>query len=363
MEVRFQEGGKLYSQLLQTLRHRFLTTDLTARARHVPGPVPKGLREEKTDPTKEASTEGFAAPSSADEDRWAAHSERVTQVEATPRLNLPDAIPEFKPFPTGLSEAAGSPPAPTVTALPSGSSLPPGAEPWQSSSDNSSPGTSDLAQTTTELNALDNDASIQRIDKADEERAPSASHLGFQVHNRYLVTQDESGMVIVDQHALHERILYEQLREKAENKSLESQRLLVPEPLDLTPSEASAAIEHKEVLAKIGIEIEPFGGDTILMTSYPAMLASMRPAEVLRQVIEPLMSGGKEPSTRDILDELLHMIACKAAIKAGDRLAADEITALLEQRFHYQDTHHCPHGRPTALFFSRDQLDKMFKRT
>ena len=101
----------------------------------------------------------------------------------------------------------------------------------------------------------------------------------------------------------------------------------------------------------------------MLMTSYPAMLAKLRPAEVLRQVLEPLMSGGKEPSARDLLDDLLHMIACKAAIKAGDKLSNEEVTALLEQRFHYQDTHHCPHGRPTALFFSREQLDKLFKRT
>jgi DNA mismatch repair protein MutL len=170
-------------------------------------------------------------------------------------------------------------------------------------------------------------------------------------------------MVVVDQHALHERILYEQLRERTANKSLESQRLLMPEPIDLSPAEAAAALEHREVLATIGIEVEAFGGDTILMTSYPAMLANMRPAEVLRQVLEPLMSGGKEPSAREVLDELLHMIACKAAIKAGDRLSAEEITSLLEQRYQYQDSHHCPHGRPTALFFSRDQLDKMFKRT
>ena len=117
------------------------------------------------------------------------------------------------------------------------------------------------------------------------------------------------------------------------------------------------------MLAQIGIEIEPFGGDTVLMTSYPAMLANMRPAELLRQVLEPLMSGGKEPSARDLLDELLNMIACKAAIKAGDKLSPEEITSLLEQRYDYQDTHHCPHGRPTALYFSREQLDKMFKRT
>ena len=169
-------------------------------------------------------------------------------------------------------------------------------------------------------------------------------------------------MVIVDQHALHERILYEQIKTKVMSKSLERQRLLVPESVTLTANEAAAAADYRETLAEIGIEVEPFGGDAILVTSYPAMLAKMHPAEMLRQVLEPLMTGGKKPDARDLLDDLMNMIACKAAVKAGDRLSPDEITALLEQRHCYQDTHHCPHGRPTALFLSREQLDKMFKR-
>jgi len=122
-------------------------------------------------------------------------------------------------------------------------------------------------------------------------------------------------------------------------------------------------LESREVLKELGIEIEPFGGDTVLVSSYPAMLANFNPAEVLRQLIEQLMGGGKVPERRDLLDEMLHMISCKAAIKAGDRLNADEITALLEQRHLFQDSHHCPHGRPTALVFSREELDKRFKRT
>ena len=178
---------------------------------------------------------------------------------------------------------------------------------------------------------------VHRIDFA-REIDGSYKQLGFQSHNRYLVTQDASGMVIVDQHALHERILYEQIKTKVLSKSLERQQLLVPESVT-------------------------FGGDAVLVTSYPAMLAKMHPAEMLRQVLEPLMAGGKKPDARDLLDDLMNMIACKAAVKAGDRLSPDEITALLEQRHCYQDTHHCPHGRPTALFFSREQLDKMFKRT
>ncbi len=84
-----------------------------------------------------------------------------------------------------------------------------------------------------------------------QHQLPSSSHMGFQIHNRYLVTQDENGMVLVDQHALHERILYEQLRKKTESRALESQQLLVPEPLDLTPAEAAAAIESRNCCRKL----------------------------------------------------------------------------------------------------------------
>src|SRR5258705_13457090 len=109
---------------------------------------------------------------------------------------------------------------------------------------------------------------------------------------------------------------------------METQRLLVPEPVTLPPAETAAALEARETLLQLGIEVEPFGGDTVLVSAYPAMLANLGPAEILRQMVEQLMSGGKAPDRRDLLHELLHMISCKAAIKAGDRLSGDEITAL-----------------------------------
>ncbi|MCE2809412.1 MAG: DNA mismatch repair protein MutL, partial [Planctomycetaceae bacterium] len=190
----------------------------------------------------------------------------------------------------------------------------------------------------------------------------SARAVGFQIHNRYLITQDEAGMVIIDQHALHERILFEQIKTKVLSKSLDRQRMLVPATVQLTSAEAAMALDSKEMLAEIGFEVESFGGDTIVLNAYPSILSKRAPEEMLRQVLEALMSGGKKVNAQDVLDELMNMMACKAAIKAGDRLSDPEITALLEQRHLYHDTHHCPHGRPTALFFSRDQLDKMFKR-
>ncbi len=184
----------------------------------------------------------------------------------------------------------------------------------------------------------------------------------MQIHNRYLIAESEEGVIVIDQHALHERILYEHIRAKVLDGALEKQTLLVPEPVDLSPAEAAAALSSRELLARLGITVEPFGGDTLLVSSYPAMLAGTSPAEILRELVDHLLAGGKDPDRRDLLDELLHMISCKAAIKAGDRLSAGEIAALLEQRHLAQDTHHCPHGRPTALVFTRDELDRQFKR-
>jgi len=184
----------------------------------------------------------------------------------------------------------------------------------------------------------------------------------MQIHNRYLVTENTEGVVVIDQHALHERILYEQLRERVLAGEMETQKLLVPEPVHLSSAECAAVLDHQDLLGQLGIEVQHFGGDSVLVSSYPAMLANFAPHEALRALVEQIVAGGKSPDRRDVLDELLHMISCKAAIKAGDRLSPEEIHALLELRDVYQDSHHCPHGRPTSLVFTREELDRRFKR-
>jgi DNA mismatch repair protein MutL len=98
------------------------------------------------------------------------------------------------------------------------------------------------------------------------------------------------------------------------------------------------------------------------VSSYPAMLANLPPREVLAEIVERIVSADRLPAAGDLFDELLHTVACKAAVKYGDRLTPDEITALLEHRHLTENHHHCPHGRPTALVFSCDDLDKQFKR-
>ena len=122
-------------------------------------------------------------------------------------------------------------------------------------------------------------------------------------------------------------------------------------------------IDRASELATLGIQVEEFGGDSVLISAYPAMLANINPTELLRGVVEQLMSPETSPDRRDLVDSLLHMVSCKAAIKAGDRLAPEEIRTLIARRRSVQDSHHCPHGRPTTLVFSREELDKMFGRT
>jgi DNA mismatch repair protein MutL len=310
LEVRFQDSGRLYSQMLGALRGKFLTTDLSARIQ-TPGDDPQ-----------------------------AAHDQAQT---AQLRQQLVDW-------------AKGK-----VAA-------------WGQGTENrgQGPGAGDL-RTPLELQSLDGAYNARPLQRAGESRedvipeshAFSSQHRhppALQIHNRYLVAETNEGVTIIDQHALHERILYEQLRQRVSAGAIESQSLLVPETVDLTPAETAAALEHRDLLAELGVKIEPFGGNTLLVAAYPAMLANMNPVEVLRALLEQILSGEKRPDHSVLLDELLHTIACKAAIKAGDRLAPEEIASLLEQRHVIDNAHHCPHGRPTALVFTREELDKQFKR-
>ncbi len=381
LEVRFTDSGRVYSRLLQTLRQRFLSTDMTHRVGSAPAPEPMtgdalrsrgesvmGMPAREVDEQRQSVIEWARTgqeSSASNGPTVASSSSSVNRIDGSPihssPMHTPSAntmptgfggVPDFQPFPNGAS----SPVSPSVGSQSDGSSasqavVPGDIAPW----DLEPEPTSDSGATA----GAEGSSALGGISPS-----PSVCYLGFQVHNRYLVTQDEKGMVVIDQHALHERVLYERVCKKVlgENASLEAQRLLVPEPVSLTPSERAAALDVKDTLARIGLEIEEFGGETILIQSYPAIMPSKDPAEMLRTILESVMGAGRDPNPKDLLNHLLSTVACKAAVKAGDPLSPEEITSLLEQKDLYQDTHHCPHGRPTALFFSRDELDRMFGR-
>ncbi len=345
MEVRFQDSSRLYSQLLSTLRAKFLTTDLTAR-----------VDSAQMDSARLASA---GTPSASENDPASAHDDRHTD---RLRQQVVDwAKGKLASFGPRSGEAAWS-----TGSRPAG---PPAAHQSLELTQLSRSWTSDAAEPVDE-EPLPGPIPELPPGGAGVPGAPGDATQAFgtralkalQVHDRYLVAESAEGMLVIDQHALHERILYEHLRERILAGAVEAQNLLVPEPVDLAPAETAAVLEHRALLGQLGLKIEPFGGDTVLVTGYPAMLSNLSPVEVLHALVGQLMSGAKLPDRRDLLDELLHTIACKAAIKAGDRLAPEEIASLLAQRHLIGDPHHCPHGRPTALLFSREELDKQFKR-
>ncbi len=181
----------------------------------------------------------------------------------------------------------------------------------------------------------------------------------MQVHDMYLVVETAEGMLVLDQHALHERILFEQLQERLRAGPLEAQRLLIPEPVALS---AALALEHQAALAELGLGVEDFGGGTVLLTSYPAILGRQAPAAILRAVIDHLAAQERVPSRAQLLHDLLALLACHAAVRAGDRLTPEAIAELVARRDLAQDSHHCPHRRPTSLLFSRHELDRQFRR-
>jgi DNA mismatch repair protein MutL len=195
--------------------------------------------------------------------------------------------------------------------------------------------------------------------------APGADRAlkAIQLYDAYLVLETPEGMLVIDQHALHERILFEQLKRRLRTGTLETQSLLIPEPVELTAEQAAATLEHKEALAELGLAVGDFGGGTVLLHSYPAILARRSPQAILKAVVDHLVSRDRAPTRDQLLNDLLSLMACHAAVRAGDPLTPEEIAALVAQRALADDTHHCPHGRPTALLFSRDDLDRQFRRT
>jgi DNA mismatch repair protein MutL len=193
--------------------------------------------------------------------------------------------------------------------------------------------------------------------------AAPAEELAVQMHNRYIVVESGDGIEVIDQHALHERVLYEQLKASVAGGSLEVQPLLIPERVDLSAAEIELVTEHSTALDRAGMRVEPFGGSTVIVTSKPALAGGTPAAEIVREVLDRLAAGAAGRDAGLLVDEVLHSMACRAAIKAGDPLSKAEVDALVRDRRIVKESHHCPHGRPTSLLFSRQELDRQFRRT
>jgi len=204
-------------------------------------------------------------------------------------------------------------------------------------------------------------ASAETSQLAPEIRSEQRKFL--QIHDSFIIVQTDDGFDIIDQHALHERIIYEDLCRRIQKSKLESQKLLIPESFEVTPSGADALKTNAELLEKLGIELVPFGPKTMAIQAFPTLLAKAEPLDFVQDLIDLLDRKAPDPDGERLLDEVLNMAACKAAIKAGQKLTRSEIEQLLLDKENTESASRCPHGRPTTIKFSISDLEKQFKRT
>ncbi len=193
---------------------------------------------------------------------------------------------------------------------------------------------------------------------------PRATQKVLQVHNSYLVTQDEQGVVILDQHALHERVMFEHLIARIKDAALESQRLLTPVVVPASPAQMDRLPDLAPLFARIGVEAEPLGPTSLGVRSFPTFLfdRGVDPVEFMTELLEKAESEGFTPGSEQTMHEVLDMMACKAAVKAGDRMTDVELEELVRLREAVERSSNCPHGRPTTVRLTIKELEKLFQR-
>ena len=185
-----------------------------------------------------------------------------------------------------------------------------------------------------------------------------------QIANTFIVGETPDGMVIVDQHVAHERVIYDRLRQGIASGSLEVQRLLLPVTVTLGPQEAATVLAHLEEINRAGFEVEPFGGGTFLLRAVPAVAASSSPEAILSDLASELavLNGAGTASKEGVLDAVITAAACKGAVKAGQALSPAEMRKLVQDLLDCENPFTCPHGRPIVVKISHQELLKWFKR-
>ena len=181
-----------------------------------------------------------------------------------------------------------------------------------------------------------------------------------ELYNSYIIVEQGEDAYLIDKHAAHERILFEKL--KANQEAISSQSLLSPVACKLSPEETTILLANMPLLEELGFDAEEFGENTLLLRRIPMDLGVEQAQETLEQMAADLLNGRREKK-ESVRDEVLHTVACKAAIKAGWHSSEKELKVLAEQVMAREDLKHCPHGRPICITLSKKQLEKQFKRS
>jgi DNA mismatch repair protein MutL len=310
-EVRFRDGGRIHGLVLSGIREKLLGSDLT------PAAIPMRVNR---------------------------------PANAEPRQDLREQLAAFFRAGPGAQTGEHSTSIAQLSTFNQGESRMLNVEGKTSSEE--------------EITRSDDPSSLQRS-TSDVQRSTFAlpPSSAIQLHNSYLVAQSEDGMIIIDQHALHERIMYEELLARVTRGPLEAQRLLIPHVVPASSRQMALLEPIRPLLERLGIEVTPFGPDSVAVQSFPSFLEKLDPGEFVTDLLERGEQELLDLHGEELLHEILDMMSCKAAVKAGDPLTPAEIEALLARRELVERSSNCPHGRPTTLRLSLKDLDKQFKRT
>lgn len=183
-----------------------------------------------------------------------------------------------------------------------------------------------------------------------------------QVFETYWLVEFENSLYIIDQHAAHERVLYERTLKEMKNREFTAQYLSSPIILSLSMQEAQVLNENMDRFTRIGFEIEPFGGEEYAVRAIPDNLFGIAKKELLLEMLDDLADGISTSMTPELIDEKVASMSCKAAVKGNNRLSAQEADALIGELLLLENPYHCPHGRPTIIAMTQRELEKKFKR-
>ena len=184
-----------------------------------------------------------------------------------------------------------------------------------------------------------------------------------QVHENYIIAQTSDGMVIVDQHAAHERLVYEKLKRQMAENGVATQALLIPEIVELSEGDASLLLDHLAALASFGLVIEPFGQGAVAVRETPAILGVINAEKMLRDILDEISDLGDSQTLADRIEAVLSRVACHGSIRSGRVMRGDEMNALLREMEATPHSGQCNHGRPTYVELKLADIERLFGRT
>ena len=184
-----------------------------------------------------------------------------------------------------------------------------------------------------------------------------------QVHENYIIAQTETGMVIVDQHAAHERLVYEKLKAQMAQNGVAAQALLIPEIVELSEGDCARIMDIADDLHRLGLVIEPFGGGALAVRETPAILGEINARALVLDVLDELADLGDSQTVQSRIEAILSRVACHGSIRSGRRMRAEEMNALLREMEATPHSGQCNHGRPTYVELKLSDIERLFGRT